>query len=135
MNDFFIRIQNTGITRNIWIVLAELAIDTILVVQGIQFVSDDEFLPQGFFGSLLYVGVAILLNAATWFIYIVAKRRRVKTINSYASGIVDIILVAIPVLYISDFFGMSQLTAFSTTIALFAIGVVIAIIGAILLNK
>lgn len=103
MNDFFIRIQNTGITRNIWIVLAELAIDTILVVQGIQFVSDDELLPQGFFGSLLYVGVANLLIAATWFIYIVAKRRRVNTINSYASGIIDIILVAIPVLYISDF--------------------------------
>lgn len=87
MNDFFIRIQNTGITRNIWIVLAELAIDTILVVQGIQFVSDDEFLPQGFFGTLLYVGVAILLIAATWFIYIVAKRRRVKTINSSAAGL------------------------------------------------
>lgn len=46
MNDFFIRIQNTGITRNISIVLAELAIDTILVVQGIQFVSDDEFFPK-----------------------------------------------------------------------------------------
>lgn len=58
----------------------------------------------------------------------------VKTINSSAAGIVDIILVAIPILYISDFFGMSQIAAFCTTMALFAIGVIIAI-GGLISNK
>lgn len=131
MTDFFIRIQNTGITRNIWIVLAGLVMETILAVQGMLFVYDDEYLPNNLYVSLIYVEVAILLIAAAWFVYVVVKRRLVKTIGSYASGIVDIIVVAMPILYISDFFGMSQPVAFYITMSLLAIGVIIAIPGAV----